>query len=143
MILRASDITALQHFLMDAARRYVVPGGGALDAQDDLLASAAALDYALLLSVQNGGDSFDDTAPGVVTLRDTMTRAAAAALDFSATMLAAREDLLDDFVDRHAGSGGLFDVLRSLRRGRVLQSDDIGFRALTLANDLRERRERG
>ena len=45
-----------------------------------------------------------------------MTRAVIAALDFSDTMLAEPPDVRDDFISRHAGSAGLFDILRTLRR---------------------------
>ena len=143
MILRASEVTALQHFLMDAARRYAVPGVGVLAAQGDLLASAAALDYALLLVTEHGAEPFDDAAPDTASLCGTMTRAAIAALDFSDTMLAAPPDVRDDFIGRHACSGGLFDVLRALRRDGAIASDEIGFRAVTLASDLRETQKRG
>jgi hypothetical protein len=150
MILRAREVTALQHFLMDAARRYVVSNGGTLTAQGDLpaahgdlLASAAALDYALLLVSEHGDQPFDDAAPDTESLRGTMTRAAIAALDFSDTMLAAPPDVRDDFITRHAGTAGLFDVLRALRRDGAIASDEIGFRAVTLASDLREAQQRG
>jgi hypothetical protein len=140
MILRASDVTDLQYFLMDAARRYVVAADVRKDAADDLLSNAAALDYALLLSSERGDEAFDGAEPVAATLRDTMTRAAVAALDFAETMRSAPQAVLDDFVDRHARPGGLFDVLQALRREDVLASGDVAFRAVTLASDLRERR---
>jgi hypothetical protein len=140
MILRARDVVALQHFLLDAAKRYVVASGAQLDAADDLLASAAALDYALLLTSENGDAPFDPVAPATETLRETMARAAGAALDFAEKMLSAPAPARADFIERYAGSGGLFDVLRDLRQSGALASNGLSFRALTLASDLRERR---
>jgi hypothetical protein len=140
VILRASDVTDLQYFLMDAARRYVVAAGAPIETADDLLASAAALDYALLLSSEHGDEPFGGAEPVAATLRDTMTRAAVAALDFAENMRTAPQEVVDDFVDRHARAGGLFDVLQALRREDVLASGDVAFRAVTLASDLRERR---
>jgi hypothetical protein len=142
MNLRPGDVIALQHFLMDVARRYVVASGGSLDDAANLLASAAALDYALLLASQHGDQPFDDADPNAAPLRETLTRAATAALNFAEEMLGAPQALLNDFVERYVDGGGVFGLLRSLRAGNVLASGDIGFRAITLASDLRERRTR-
>jgi hypothetical protein len=139
MILRASDVADLQYVLMDSVRRYGATSGMTLEMRDDLLASAAALDYALLLSSENGDEPFDGAAPVAATLRDTMTRAAISALDFATQMLRAPKHVLEDFLEHHARESGLFDVLRSLRGSGVLTSDEVSFRALTLANDLRDR----
>jgi hypothetical protein len=140
MILRASDVVDLQYILMDSARRYASSATQA--ARDDLLSSAAALDYVLLVASENGDEAFQGAEPVAESTRGTMLRAAVSALDFAACVLAGPQNAIDDFVDHHAREGGLFDVLRSLRRNGVLVSDEVTFRALTLASDLNERRSR-
>jgi hypothetical protein len=142
MILRAQDVVGLQYFLMDGAKRYALPSGAGLDAADDLLASAAALDYALLLSCENGGEHFDDAAPAAASLCETLARAACAALDLVDRMLRAPDDAFEDFASRHVRPRGIFDILRALREGGALDSSDLGFRAVTLASDVFERRRR-
>jgi len=137
VILNARDVAGLQHFLMDAAKRYLVASGFELEAGGDVLASAAALDYALLLASESGDTPPDAAAPASASVRETMTRAAVAALDLVERILSAPSATRLDFVERYAGSGGLFEVLRNLRAGGVLPSDDVSFRALTLASDLR------
>jgi hypothetical protein len=141
MILRAKDVVQLQYFLMDGAKRYALPSGAGLEAADDLLASAAALDYALLLASENGGEHFDDASPAAASLRESLTRAALAALDFLDRMLRAPDEAFDDFAERHVRPGGIFDVVRALREGGVLDSAGLAFRAVTVASDVLERRD--
>ena len=140
MILRAKDVIDLQYFLMDGAKRCALPSGAGLDAADDLLASAAALDYALLVASENGGAYFDDAAPAADSLRESLGRAALAALDFVDRMLRAPQEAFDDFAERHVRKGGIFDIVRALREGGVVDSAGLAFRAVTLANDVLERR---
>jgi hypothetical protein len=141
VILAAENVVDLQYFLMDAAKRYVSARG--VDATvDDLLANAAALDYALLLSSQHADETIDDDSAAALALRETVARAVGAALDVVERMLDARNDEFDDFVERHVRVGGLFDVIRSLRESGVTPGDDLAFRTVTLANDLIERRRR-
>ena len=139
MILGAERVADLQFFLMDAAKRYVVVRDAGLAAADDLLASAAALDYALLLSSERADEILDDGLPVAAGVRDTMSRAARSALDFIEGMLAAPREAFDDFASRHVRRGGIFDVLAELRQCAVIVDDEISFRALTLASDVRDR----
>ena len=142
MILSAIDVVELQYFLMDGARRYVVATGELCASADELLASAAALDYALLLSSEGASESIDDSAPVACTIRATMARAARAALDLVATILDACETEFVSFAKSHGSADGIFGTLASLRARGAIVDDDITFRALTLANDVMVRRER-
>lgn len=137
-MLGAERVADLQFFLMDAARRYVAASGAAAGA-DDLLASAAALDYALLLSSQRADEILDDALPVAAGVRDTMARGARAALDVIAGMVRAPDDAFDDFARRHVRAGGIFEVLMELRESGVIVADDVVFRALTLGSDVAER----
>lgn len=139
MVLAAENVTDLQYFLMDTVKRYVA----AIDAEDEadeLHASAAALDYALLLSSEHADQVLDDAAPVAASVRETMTRAATVALHFARRMAAAPPRLFADFASRHARPGGIFDVLRELRERGVVTSTDVAFALLTLENDVAERR---
>jgi hypothetical protein len=140
VVLGADNVTGLQFFLMDAAKRYVAVID-AFDEWDELFASAAALDYALLLSSEHADEVIDDAAPVATTMRETMTRAAVVALRFTHRMLEAPRAVFTDFVERHIRAGGLFDVIDDLRRRGVIVSTDLTFRALMLANDIAERRQ--
>jgi hypothetical protein len=139
MILAAENVVDLQFFLMDAAKQYGAASGSAT-ATDELLSNAAALDYALLLSSQHADEPIDDASPIGMSVRDTMTRAANAALDFVETMLRAPDEIFDDFVERHIRVGGLFDTIRSLRERGVAGGDGLAFRTLTIADSVLERR---
>ena len=139
MILRSRDVIALQYFLMDAAKRYAVAIGAQPDAADDLLASAAALDYPVMLSKESGDERAEPSGETESALREILTRAAIAALNFTERMLRAPDDAFDDFVERHVKGGGIFELLRSLRRDGAIASDDVGFRAVTLSSDVLER----
>jgi len=139
MILAAENVVDLQFFLMDAAKQYGAASGSAT-ATDELLSNAAALDYALLLSSQHADEPIDDASPIGMSVRDTMTRAANAALDFVETMLRAPDEIFDDFVERHIRVGGLFDTIRSLRERGVAGGDELAFRTLTIADSVLERR---
>ena len=141
VILAAENVVDLQFFLMDSAKYYAATGAGN-GASDELLSNAAALDYALLLSSQHGDETLDDDSAVGVSLRETMTKAANAALDFVDVMLHASKDVFDDFVERQVRAGGLFETIASLRESGVAADSDLAFRALTLANDLIERRLR-
>jgi hypothetical protein len=142
MILAAENVVDLQFFLMDSARYYAATAGTGTGASDELLANAAALDYALLLSSQHGDEAIDDDSAVGISVRETMTKAACAALDFVAVMLRAPDDVFDDFVERHVRVGGLFETIAALRERGAAAGDDLAFRTLTLANDLIERRLR-
>jgi hypothetical protein len=140
VILRSRDVVALQFFLMDAAKRYAVAIGTQPDAADDLLASAAALDYPVMLSKQNGEEAVEPSGETETALREILTRAGIAALDFTEKMLRAPDDAFDDFVERHVNGAGIFQLLRALRRDGAIASDDVGFRSVTLSSDVLERR---
>lgn len=139
MKLDAGDVADLQFFLLDVAKRYVVARGGSADEVADGLACAAALDYVLALASEYGG-TIEDGAAIAGSIRETMTRAALAALVFTERMLHVPESVLDDFVERHVREQNVFGVLRTLRDGGVIETSDVAFRALTLAHDLLERR---
>jgi hypothetical protein len=143
MILASSQVADLQYFLMDAAKRYVVASGAPAAEAEELLASAAALDYALLVASEYQGGEIDDDSATASSVRETMTRAAAAAFDVVARMLRAPSDAFEDFMERHVRAGGLFEVVRTLRDTRVVTAPDIAFRAVTLTSDLLERRNAG
>ena len=139
MILSAERVCDLQFFLMDAAKRYVVARGAGVEAAHDLLASAAALDYALLLSSERADELLDDGLPIAIGVRETMVRAVRSALDFIEAMLEAPADAFEDFATRHMHPGGIFEAIAALREEGVVVADDLTFRALTLASDVHER----
>ncbi len=139
MILAASDVADLQYFLLDAAKRYVVGNGGTIDDASDLLSSAAALDYVMLLASERATETIDDDTPIAAGVRETLARAANAALDFIETLSDAAPETRRDFIQRHAKDGGVFTVLRRMRERDALTNDDVAFRKLTLASDLLER----
>jgi len=133
--LSAASIVDLQYFLMDAARRYA-------PAETDLLARAAALDYALLLSSEHGEQQIDDATPVAGLIRDVMSGAATTALDLAAEMLSASDETFCDFAERYGGPGGIFDVVRDLRAAQAIVDDGVAFRLVTLASEITERRRR-
>jgi hypothetical protein len=139
VILAASDVADLQYFLLDAAKRYVVGNGGTIDDASDLLSSAAALDYVMLLASERATETIDDDTPIAAGVRETLARAANAALDFIETLSDAAPETRRDFIKRHAKDGGVFTVLRRMRERDALTNDDVAFRKLTLASDLLER----
>ena len=136
MILAAGDVADLQYFLLDAAKRYVVGDSGNIDDASDLLSSAAALDYVMLLSSEPATETLEDDSPIAAGVRETLARAANAALDFIETMRTASPEVREDFIKRHARDGGVFTVLRRMRERDALVNDDVAFRKLTLASDL-------
>jgi len=139
VILAAGDVADLQYFLLDAAKRYVVEVTGRTEDASDLLSSAAALDYVMLLSSEAATETIDDASPMAAGVRETLARAANAALDFIETMQTAPPEIRSDFIARHAKDGGVFSVLRRMRESDALTNDDVAFRKLTLASDLLER----
>lgn len=143
MILAAGDIVDLQFFLMDGAKRYVDASSSGVSASDDLLASAAALDYALLLSTERTDEVLDDDAPVTQGVRETMTRASLAALDLIERIRDAPDATFADFALRHVRPGGIFDVLGALRTRGVVRANDVAFRLVTVANDVHTRRRAG
>ena len=143
VILRARHVVDLQYFLMDAAKRYVLSNDSGIAGGDDLLASAAALDYALLVSTQHRDEPIPDDAPIVASGRETIRRSVRATLNFIEGMLQTPHDTFADFVDRHVHPGGIFDTLRGLRDDGALESDDLAFRALALEHEVVERRQGG
>jgi hypothetical protein len=139
MILAAEDVADLQFFLMDAAKRYVVERTGDTIDASDLLSSAAALDYVMLLSSEPATEILDDASPIAAGVRDTLARAAGAALDFIETLRRAPPAVRSDFIARHAKAGGIFSVLRRMRERDALLDDDVAFRKLMLESELQER----
>jgi hypothetical protein len=133
--LNAASVVDLQYFLMDAARRYARTDG-------DLLARAAALDYALLLSSEQGDESIDDAAPLAGMIRDVMSAAASSALDLVQEIVAGPDPPFRDFAERYGAPGGIFDVVRDLRSAQAIVDDGIAFRLVTLASEITERRRR-
>lgn len=142
MILSAADVVDLQFFLMDGARRYVATTGTSDAGTLDLLASAAALDYALLLASERANETLDDAAPVAASIRSTMARAGNAALDLIAAVVVGPRDGFDDFIGRHGGPGGIFATLAMLRARGAIVDDGVAFRTLTLADDVLARRNR-
>lgn len=140
MILSAVDVVELQYFLMDGARRYVATSGTVDAVADDVLASAAALDYALLLSSEHGNETLDDDLPVAASIRSTMERAALAALDLIEELLAGPPGALRDFHARHGTREGIFATIAALRTRGVIASDTVAFRCLTIASDVLARR---
>ncbi|MDQ2857039.1 MAG: hypothetical protein M3R53_00105 [Candidatus Eremiobacteraeota bacterium] len=138
MILNAAHVVKLQHFLMDAARHDVIANGASCVRSEELLASAAALDYALLMSVRCAAELLDDEAPAVSSVRETMARAANAALDVVAVMLHDPDAAFDGFTVPDS----IFTLLRELLDGDVVRSNDVAFRRLTLASEASDRRPR-
>jgi len=142
VILAAQDVVDLQFFLMDGVKRYIHGSGQDGAAADDLLASAAALDYALLLSSERANEALDPEAPVAQSVRETMTRASLAALDLVDRLVRAPDEQFSDFVHRLA-RGGIFEVLQALRARDVVTGCDIAFRTVTATSDIAERRRRG
>lgn len=138
MNLAAERVKELQFFLIDAAKRYVAFRGPALTVASELLSCAAALDYVLLLSSERPNEILDGTGAVAVGVRETTERAAVAALGFIDSMLAAPDDVFEDFIGRHVRAGGIFETFRALRDGVL--SPAIAFRMVTAASDLLERR---
>jgi hypothetical protein len=143
VILRARHVVDLQYFLMDAAKRYVLSSDSGVAGGDDLLASAAALDYALLVSSEQRDEPIPEDAAIVASGRDTIRRSVGATLDFIEEMLQTPPDTFADFVDRHVRPVGIFDTLRGLRADGALEGDDLAFRTLALAHEVAERRQNG
>jgi hypothetical protein len=140
VILAAENVVDLQYVLMDAAKRLVGAGDAQAEA-DELLSNAAALDYALVLASQHADEEMDPESAVGSAVRDTMTRAASAALDAIERMSRSRDDVAcGEFVERHTRPGGVLDVLRELRARGVTYGDELAFRTLTIASDAAERR---
>jgi hypothetical protein len=137
VILAAENVVDLQFFLMDAARRHVAAGADAM--ADDLLASAAALDYALLLSSQHGEEELDATSAVGSSLRDTLARAANAALDVVERELRACATEPEEARTLRRRAVEVLDTIRALREREVLTGDALAFRCITLAEDIARR----
>lgn len=142
MNLAAGRVKELQYFLIDAAKRYVATSSAGLSGAGELLSSAAALDYVLMVSSERPAELTDDANPIAAGCRETTQRAATAALDFIDGMLVAPNDVFEDFMERHVRAGRIFETFRSLRETGVLGRGDVAFRIVTSANDLIERRRR-
>jgi hypothetical protein len=140
MTLAAGRVKELQFFLIDAAKRYVATSDAGLSGAGELLSSAAALDYVLLVSSERPGELVDDANPIAAGCRETTLRAATAALDLIDFILVAPADVFEDFMERHVRVGRIFETFRSLRETDVLSGGDIAFRIVTSASDLLERR---
>jgi hypothetical protein len=139
VILRADDVVALQFFLMDVAKRYTVPCLHCSE-PSDLLGSAAALDYPLMVAREAGGEfGVKDAATlaTAATIGDIIGRCALAAVLVIEAMIAEPDVPFDDFATRHGRA--IFDTLRSLAASGALRSEDLMFRALTARSDLLER----
>lgn len=142
MTLAPGSVKALQFFLLDAAKRYARPSGAGLGVAADLLSSAAALDYVLLLASERPGEMLDSRSAVADGVRETMTRATLAALAFIRTMLSAPETDFDDFIERHIERECIFKTFRTLSQGGALTPGDIDFALLTTASDMRDRTSR-
>ncbi len=136
----AHDVSGLQHFLLDVVRRYVVAEELRYDETDELLASAAALDYALLVCRESEEDRPTPSAAVLEGIRESIERAVDRALDIISTAFDLADDAFRDFAERHAGPHGIFPVFARLRKDGALRSDELAFRAITLANDIAIRR---
>ena len=142
MNLPAARVKELQFFLIDAAKRYVASSSPGQKGVGELLSSAAALDYVLLVSSERQSELADDGDAVAAGLRETTLRATNAALDFIDRMLEAPDDIFEDFIERHVRVGGIFETFRALRSDDVLLSSDVAFRIVTAASDLLDRRRR-
>ena len=140
MILCAVDVVELQYFLMDGARRCVAASGTVDAVADDLLASAAALDYALLLASEHANETLDDDLPVAASIRSTLERAALAALDLIDELLAGPPEGFRDFLRRHGTREGIFVTIATLRARGAIVSDAVAFRTITVASDVFARR---
>ncbi len=140
MNLAPTRVKELQFFLIDAAKRYVASSTPGLKGAGELLSSAAALDYVLLVASERPSDLVDGTNAIAVGIRETTLRATTAALDFIERMLEAPDDIFEDFIERHVRVGGIFETFRALRTDGVLLSNDIAFRVVAAASDLLDRR---
>jgi hypothetical protein len=140
VILRAKHVVQLQYFLMDTAKRYGLSSGGGGATPDERLASAAGLDYVLFVCSQYGDAAIPLDAPVAASARETLGRAAKAALDFCERMLLAPDVSFTDFAGRYACHDGIFQALRGLHDDGALSSDELQFRTLTLAHDVAARR---
>ncbi len=143
MTLDAARVAELQGFLLDAAKRYVIPRRGKPEDADDLLASAAALDYVLVMSSQNESDPSAFAPATVASLRSTLNRAVAVAFDFIDTMLEQRNDAFEDFYGRHMrGEHRIWPTIDALEASGAIDDPNLRFRRLTLGNDMIERARR-
>ncbi len=140
MIVRKKHVVQLQYFLMDTAKRYAATGDEGRVETDEMLASAAALDYALFVATEHGDATIPESAPAGASGRETLSRAAKAALDLCERMLHTKPQTFADFAARHTGDGGIFATLRGLYDDGALASSDLQFRTLTLAHDVATRR---
>ncbi len=140
--LAAARVKELQFFLIDAAKRYVASSSPGLKGAGELLSSAAALDYVLLVASERPSDLVDGTHAIAAGIRETTLRATTAALDFIERMVEAPDDIFEDFIERHVRVGGIFETFRALRRDDVLQSSDVAFRIIVAASDLLDRKRR-
>ena len=139
MILTVENVSGLQRFLLDAAKRYVVPRTGSADAAADLLAAAASLDYVLVLASEHADQTLVEDSPIASGVRETLARAAHAALSFVEAMLQAPAEIFSDFAARHLQRDGIFEVLRALRAGGAIDDGEVAFRDLTLRSDVNDR----
>ncbi|MGP6159839.1 MAG: hypothetical protein ACLPYS_20470, partial [Vulcanimicrobiaceae bacterium] len=69
MILRSKHVVQLQYFLLDTAKRYGLSNEPADATANEQLASAAGLDYALLVSSQHADADVSADAPEVASSR--------------------------------------------------------------------------
>jgi hypothetical protein len=140
MTLEAVRVAELQGFLLDAAKRYVIPRRGRPADADELLGSAAALDYVLVMSSTGESDPSAFAPATVASLRSTLNRAVSVAFDFIESMLEQRNDAFEDFYKRHMlGANRIWPTIDALEAGGAIDDQNLRFRRLTLANDLLER----
>jgi len=139
VILTVENVSGLQRFLLDATKRYVVPRTGSVEAAADLLTAAASLDYVLVLASEQSAETLVEDSPIASGVRETLARAAHAALSFVEAMLQAPPEIFEDFAVRHLQSRGIFDVLRALRDGGALNDGEVAFRDLTLRSEVKDR----
>ncbi len=139
MTLAPAAVVELQRFLIEAAKASVQRSG---PSRAELLASAAALDYSLMLASERPAELTSDDAPATAGVRDALTHGARLALDVAAAFDAAN-DADDAFYRGELGSGRIFAALRELRICGAVTASDVTFRSVTTAEDLVVRRRPG
>jgi hypothetical protein len=139
MKLAAERVKELQYFLMAAAHGDVASqrsGGPSVEA---LLASAAALDYVLLLCSERPDELVDPGSTALVSVREAMLRAMHLALGVVAATLETPNDTFAQFAERHVRAGRIFETLYAISKSDVVVADDVAFEIITSASDLFDR----
>ncbi len=139
MTLSVRHVKDLQFFLIDAAKRYAGPRNDAGSLADDLLSSAASLDYVLLIASERPGDMLDAAGPIATGVCETVTRATLTSLRFMRGMLAEPSAVFSDFAQRHIEQSRILATLQALALAGAVQTGDARFAIVTTASDVLER----